>query len=602
MNCAKKKLLIFFLCTLGFFFLPKSAFAANENFSTAAQVTYTVASSGLTHVALTETLTNLSDKYYASSYQIHLGFQDIQNVSASDPGGVITPAVTQTENGEDVAVSFTNPAFGKGKTFPFTISFDTKEIASLNGSIWEVNIPGLSHAEDFSNFTVHVVVPPYFGAPTYRKPALGNTSLIFTKDQLGKSGISLAFGDKQVYAFHLTYTIKNSELFPATTEIALPPNTTYQHVEIDTLSPRPMNVRMDTDGNWLAQYLLSPSQVLKIVASGKAYLSLFPSTEELSQSDRVLYLRSSPYWQTQDTKIKNLATELNTPDAIYSYVVDTLHYDFARISDTQDRLGAVGVLTHPDQAVCLEFTDLFIALARAAGIPARELDGYGYTQNTIARPLSLQKEVLHAWPEYYDMARHTWVMVDPTWQNTTGGVDYFHTFDFDHLTLVIKGVSSVYPIPAGGYKLPGQENEKDVHVSFAIDSVEPQPTASLGLISPNEFVAGFPLQANFSVTNTGSVLFPAQTAFVSILGSTQQYHTQAIPPFGESTYPLSLGKTQFLTNTSTLITIRMAGESIEKRIHIVAISSAVLVGGGIFVLCCIIIYFIARRPRRVSVF
>jgi len=51
-------------------------------------------------------------------------------------------------------------------------------------------------------------------------------------------------------------------------------------------------------------------------------------------------------------------------------------------------------------------------------------------------------------------------MVDPTWGNTTGGVDYFNTFDFDHLAFVVKGISSTYPVPAGGYKLTGDENKK----------------------------------------------------------------------------------------------------------------------------------------------
>jgi transglutaminase-like putative cysteine protease len=55
--------------------------------------------------------------------------------------------------------------------------------------------------------------------------------------------------------------------------------------------------------------------------------------------------------------------------------------------------------------VCLEFTDLFIAIARAAGIPAREIDGFGYTQNAINRPISIDEDILHAWPEYYDTAK-----------------------------------------------------------------------------------------------------------------------------------------------------------------------------------------------------
>ena len=113
-------------------------------------------------------------------------------------------------------------------------------------------------------------------------------------------------------------------------------------------------------------------------------------------------------------------------------------------------MGALSALNNPTSAVCLEFTDLFVALSRAAGIPAREIDGYAYTNNAHDRPLSLTEDVLHAWPEYYDFDKKAWIMVDPTWGNTTGGIDYFNALDFDHIAFVIKGENSGYPIPAGG--------------------------------------------------------------------------------------------------------------------------------------------------------
>ena len=70
-------------------------------------------------------------------------------------------------------------------------------------------------------------------------------------------------------------------------------------------------------------------------------------------------------------------------------------------------------------------------------------------------------------------------MIDPTWANTTGGIDYFNVLDFDHIAFVIKGESSDYPIPAGGYKLQGNEEEKDVNVSFAKIFEEETPTLEI---------------------------------------------------------------------------------------------------------------------------
>ena len=93
----------------------------------------------------------------------------------------------------------------------------------------------------------------------------------------------------------------------------------------------------------------------------------------------------------------------------------------------------------------MEFTDLFITIARSAGIPAREVNGFAYTENPDIQPLSLVNDVLHAWPEYYDSEKGVWIPVDPTWGSTTGGVDYFSKLDLRHFTFVVHGKDSTKP-------------------------------------------------------------------------------------------------------------------------------------------------------------
>ncbi len=64
-------------------------------------------------------------------------------------------------------------------------------------------------------------------------------------------------------------------------------------------------------------------------------------------------------------------------------------------------------------------------------MPLRKTIGFG--------PLSLIADVLHAWPEYYDQQQNVWVAIDPTWADTTGGIDYFSKLDLRHLTFAIQG-------------------------------------------------------------------------------------------------------------------------------------------------------------------
>lgn len=601
-----KKIASLFLGLFFFLFsLITPIYADTSKVATAAKMTYTVNADGTTHVVANMQLTNTTASFYVTSYTLKIGYPTISNVTASDSEGVIVPIIKDTPSGKEITLNFKAIVTGLNKSLPFTLSFDTPDIASKNGMLWEVNIPGLGNQNDFQDFSVSLIVPANFGKPTFIKPESSANNLVFTKDILGKSGISITFGNEQTYAYSLQYHIENTNLFPIDTDIALPPSTNYQNVSLDSLSPKPTLVRLDNDGNWLARYHLSPSQKITVTADGLVDINLSPKEEFLSEKQRKIYLQEKSYWETSDQKIAGLAKNLKTPEAIYQYVVGHLTYDFTRIKNDQVRLGANAVLQNPTSAVCLEFTDLFIALARSAGIPAREVDGFGYTQNTIARPISLNKDVLHAWPEYYDDSRKAWIMVDPTWGNTTGGVDYFHTLDFDHVAFVIRGINSTYPIPAGGYKFNGQEDGKDVSVSVTNEHIANEPTVAMQIHLEPTQLSLFPVIGSVSLKNTGSVLFPQQPVAIAanFLTPRQQFvDMPSIPPLGEATSSFTFNKTSILTNMRDTITIALSGNVLQADVSVVPINPAIAVTGGIiFAILTFIIWKVASSSRRVSI-
>jgi len=243
-------------------------------------------------------------------------------------------------------------------------------------------------------------------------------------------------------------------------------------------------------------------------------------------------------------------------------------------------------------------------LSRAADIPAREIDGYAYTQNSRERPISLEKDVLHAWPEYYDKNEGTWVMVDPTWENTTGGVDYFHTFDFDHVAFVIKGKDPEYPVPAGGYKLPNQ-TQQDVTATFADNTIQPSPKGVFSSSLSATALAGFPVDGTVTVVNTGTTLFPSQKVLLASTFSffpKQDLMSPDIPPFAHVTMPFTLGKAAFLTNQKGTVTMSLAGKDQTYNVAIEPFSESLILIGGITFGCFIItLFIIARRSRRISI-
>lgn len=462
-----------FLCTLYFVLCTNSA-SAEAEFSVDANVTYKVQANGQTSVTHDITLENNFSSLYATTYTLSLENIDTQNIRATTASGQ-SLTVDAQKNGDktDIKITFTDPVVGKGAKRHFSIYYENSNFAVRTGEVWEISIPRLNDQKSFRSYQINLIVPTNLGLEAYISPkpesAEKNDSeykYIFSKESIAQTGITAGFGQFQVFSFDLSYHLENPLARNSETSIAVPPDTAYQKVYLQKIEPKPDNIQIDSDGNWLAIYKLTPRQRVDVSVSGAVQIfagfRTFPKPTESVLSDN---LKETEYWQSNDPKIKALAQELKTPKAIYNYVSTTLKYDFSRVQPNVQRMGALNALQNPSQAICMEFTDLFIAIARAAGIPAREINGYAYTENPQLQPLSLVADVLHSWPEYYDKDKGAWIPIDPTWGSTTGGVDFFDKLDLRHFTFVIHGKDSTKPYAPGSYKL-GPNPQKDIFVSF----------------------------------------------------------------------------------------------------------------------------------------
>jgi len=470
------KKFIFALAIISSFVFSTSKIRADNNYAIDSTVSFKVDDSGNTLVSHSFTLENLTSDLYATTYTLTL--QDIaaNNVSAVDDKGNAIPFQVQNNGTSlDIKLTFADAVAGRGQTRHFTISYENSSLAVKTGDVWEVSIPRLSDNEDFRNYQVDLFVPDSFGQEAYISPQPTNRnddgnvkSYVFSGDVLNQTGVTAGFGQFQVFSFNLLYHLKNgqSPCDVNSCEIAFPPDTAYQKVYFTSVVPKPSSMRIDSDGNYLATYKMLPDERIDVNVEGSVqifagYRSFSKPTNQVLEND---LLPTKNYWQVDDPQIKLLAENLKTPEAIYNFVSTKLKYDFSRVQPDTIRLGAVGALESPTQAICMEFTDLFVAIARAAGIPAREINGYAYTDNKQLEPLSLVADVLHAWPEYYDQTKGVWVPVDPTW-GSTSGQDYFNKLDLRHFAFVIHGANDTTPYPPGSYKL-GPNPQKDVFVSF----------------------------------------------------------------------------------------------------------------------------------------
>jgi len=129
--------------------------------------------------------------------------------------------------------------------------------------------------------------------------------------------------------------------------------------------------------------------------------------EELQYTQPVAYL-----WESDDSEIYGKAHELtdnypnyyNKARQIFDFVKDYLTYVLC-----EDEHSALWAYTNRT-GDCSEHTHLFIALARAAGIPAKYVSGYGY-QPQLGSDL---EQMGHAWAFAY-LPGVEWVPIDMLW-------------------------------------------------------------------------------------------------------------------------------------------------------------------------------------------
>src|SRR3989339_1612303 len=451
-------------------------------------------------------IVNLKTEVYVSKFSISFpNTFSINNLKTSDDNGYITPKVTTDEDKTKIELEFSNPTIGKDSINTFFLSFDQANLFKINGKVWEVVLPVIENTQNES-YNVIVNLPE----TTNKKisiskpyPDLITGNKIIWNNPKTKT-IYAVFGDVQVYNSELIYHLKNDQIYPIFTEVAFPPETANQKIFLQSVNPPPESVRMDEDGNYLGKYFLKPLETKIIIY--KSLIEVYSKTRDnatayfraaIGQQKNYL-LTAKKYWQiSQIDKIKNITQ----PKEIYDFVTSSLKYNYNKINSNNKRLGADVVLSNPDQAVCMEFTDLFIAIAREKGIYSREIQGYGFSLDQKLQPLSLSSDILHAWPEYYDTKTENWIAVDPTWENTSG-INYFSSFDLNHIAFVIHGKNPEYPLPAGMYKI---ENSRDVSIKPVIeDPVERKEIILEGIDIPVTISDKKDYQGKFIVKNNGS--------------------------------------------------------------------------------------------------
>jgi len=194
-----------------------------------------------------------------------------------------------------------------------------------------------------------------------------------------------------------------------------------QNIVTVNYSPTPSRV-FDENGNRYAAFVFNnPGKKEKVKISVKAELFRYDLLTARKNRGSALtsggqagaeadepgdYLAHEKYIEKDHREIRQVAdgiegeTDIDVVKGIYDYVLDNMEYSVLGRKDW----GAVKAL-ELGKGDCTEYSDLFVTLCRAKGIPARVVSGYtaGFGPATTG----------HNWAEVY-LNDYGWVPFDPT--------------------------------------------------------------------------------------------------------------------------------------------------------------------------------------------
>lgn len=448
-----------FWITIGltaFFLLPQKAFAATvEN---KVERTYTA------HTEYMEIVEIHKLSISRSGFRIRAGTTETlvllnfinEPKSLADKLAFIKNSLKVTdENGETMSISFVPDNSSVkftvripvdvvlGETFEYKVVYRVPDMVRTIGALSDIYIPAFDKNFEFTVadqqrvFTTKLKIPTSLGDINFVIPKMavlnsgGFWEIDVPTENLVGQYLWVQMGTTQFYKFEIKQPFQRSTSSPLLIndfEIVLPRDyensRIVQEVFFTKLSPQPEYIRKDSQGNLIAHYALAASESGEIIIAGYAKLLERPNPINDQSGDINQYstgeldlTKQAPFWEVDSPEIQSKARSLKLEETnvyrlvekTYKDIVNTIDYqDISRFGITK-RKGALATLKG-GAAVCMEYSDLFITLMRAQGIPARAAYGYGYDAREGDLPT-----VGHQWAEVYFPEIQKWVPVDVTW-------------------------------------------------------------------------------------------------------------------------------------------------------------------------------------------
>jgi transglutaminase-like putative cysteine protease len=216
-------------------------------------------------------------------------------------------------------------------------------------------------------------------------------------------------GIERIVQYSFTLHNTNNTLVPKAEFWTYVPVASTAHQELVSFDTgMSANSIEDAFGNQILHFIIDDiapfsTKIIKV----KAKLKMFHEPRQKVKADLQLYLKAEKNIESQASEIIKQAKKFKEEDKlkkakqIYQWVSSVLSYSGYLKNDR----GALWALINK-KGDCTEFSNLFTALCRASGIPARPVGGYVIDKNSMFRPGDY-----HNWAEFY--ADGLWRIADP---------------------------------------------------------------------------------------------------------------------------------------------------------------------------------------------
>ena len=406
----------------------------------------------------------IEEGYYFDTWSMYIHTADTQRISVENEYGPLNFDKAVEGNWTLLTIDLGRKVYAN-QTYLLKVSFYADDRITITGSEKSLGIWTITDDVYKENVTLTVNIPQSYGLVKYEPSFLSKResadSTILSGQMLGVDAeeqyyLNVKLADTVVH-YNVTYKYTFTNEGSKTEELGEftvpgPLEGEFQEVlQIDCIPP-PFSISHDESGNPRYTFVIGPidsgeqttitMHVLIKIRLSPDYNESYSVQLDKIPSNLLQYTTADEYWEVDNPTINSLSKNLtegkigviNKVKAIYDFVADNIEYDYDKFEKilSGEETGRYGAITTYNlrKGVCSDYSDLFVSLCRASGIPALVVSGFVYKNDGQFN----QTENAHGWTEVF-IPEYGWLPVDPTWK-------LFGYLDGRHISELIKRDSS----------------------------------------------------------------------------------------------------------------------------------------------------------------